>query len=72
MAKDLYHDVVKKALINEGWTVTHDPYPLKIGSVRMFIDLGAERIIAAEKGNPYYGKGKNIPENFAVFFRGLF
>lgn len=49
MAKDLYHDVVKKALINEGWTVTHDPYPLKIGSVRMFIDLGAERIIAAEK-----------------------
>jgi XisH protein len=51
MAKDLYHDVVKKALINEGWTVTHDPYPLKIGAVRMFIDLGAERIIAAEKDN---------------------
>jgi hypothetical protein len=21
MAKDLYHDVVKKALINEGWTL---------------------------------------------------
>jgi hypothetical protein len=51
MAKDLYHDVVKNALINEGWIVTHDPYPLKIGSVRMFIDLGAEKIIAAEKGN---------------------
>ena len=33
MAKDLYHNVVKNALINEGWTVTHDPYPLKIGSV---------------------------------------
>jgi hypothetical protein len=51
MAKDLYHDIVKNALINEGWIVTHDPYPLKIGSVRMFIDLGAEKIIAAEKGN---------------------
>ena len=51
MAKDLYHNVVKNALVNEGWTVTHDPYPLKIGSVRMFIDLGAERIIAAEKDN---------------------
>jgi hypothetical protein len=37
----------------------------------MFIDLGAERIIAAEKDNPYYGKDKNIPENFAIFFRGL-
>jgi hypothetical protein len=28
MARDLFHDLVKQALINEGWTVTHDPYPL--------------------------------------------
>lgn len=51
MAKDLHYNVVKKALINKGWTVIHDPYPLEIGSVRMLIDLGAERIIAAERGN---------------------
>ena len=51
MAKDLYHEIVKTALQQEGWTITHDPYPIKIGSVRMFLDLGAERIIAAEKDN---------------------
>jgi XisH protein len=51
MAKDLYHEIVRKALENEGWIITHDPYPIKIGSVRMFLDLGAERLIAAEKGN---------------------
>ena len=27
----------------------HDPYPIKIESTRMFIDLGAEQMIAAEK-----------------------
>ena len=26
MAKDIYHNLVKQALINEGWTITHDPY----------------------------------------------
>jgi hypothetical protein len=49
MAKDLYHEAVKTALQNEGWAITHDPYPIKIGSIRMFIDLGAEQVIAAEK-----------------------
>jgi XisH protein len=26
MAKDIYHNLVKEALQNDGWTVTHDPY----------------------------------------------
>lgn len=51
MAKDFYHENVKQALINEGWTITHDPYPIKIGSIKLLIDLGAEKVIAAEKGN---------------------
>jgi XisH protein len=49
MARDLFHDLVKQALINDVWTVTHDPYPLhtrKEGSLST--DLGAERIIFAE------------------------
>ena len=25
MAKDIYHDPVKEALIKDGWTITHDP-----------------------------------------------
>ncbi|WP_445304883.1 element excision factor XisH family protein [Microcoleus sp. S36b_A4] len=27
-ARDIYHQVVKQALIKAGWTITHDPYPL--------------------------------------------
>jgi len=50
-AKDIYHDHVRKALENDGWTITDDPYGLKWGRATLQIDLGAERLIAAEKGN---------------------
>jgi hypothetical protein len=48
-AKDLYHDTVKTALIKDGWTITHDPYRLRYGVADIYIDLAAERAIAAEK-----------------------
>ena len=48
-AKDIVHDRVKTALINDGWTITHDPFRIRLGRLRGFIDLGAERPIAAEK-----------------------
>jgi hypothetical protein len=47
--KDLFHDVVKKALVKEDWTITHDPLFISFGGVPMYVDLGAEKIIAAEK-----------------------
>ena len=50
-ARDFYHDKVRNALIKDRWTITHDPYPLKLGQKDLFIDLGAEKILAAEKGN---------------------
>ena len=49
-AKDIYHDTVKHALQKEGWIITHDPFPLQIGKKRLSVDLGAERLISAEKG----------------------
>lgn len=49
-ARDLYHDCVKHALIKDGWTIPHDPYPIKSGDDNAFVDLGAELPIAAEKG----------------------
>jgi len=49
MAKDLFHDAVKNALQKDGWRITHDPYYLKTGGVEMYIDLGAESILAAER-----------------------
>jgi XisH protein len=51
MVKDKYHDLVRLALENDGWLITHDPYKIKLGKRRGYIDLGAEKqMIAAEKG----------------------
>jgi len=47
--KDTYHNLVKSALIREGWTISHDPYFLQ-SDPKLSIDLGAERTLAAEKG----------------------
>lgn len=48
-AKDVYHEAVKEALKKERWHITHDPLYLALGGVEMYIDLGAEPLIAAEK-----------------------
>jgi len=48
-ANDIFHDIVKKALIREGWEITHDPFLITYGKTDFYIDLGAERILAAEK-----------------------
>jgi hypothetical protein len=50
-AKDFYHNTVRKALIKDGWNITHDPLKLEFGSKDMYVDLGAERLIAAERAN---------------------
>lgn len=49
MAKDLFHNVVKRALQKDGWKITHDPYPLRYGVADIYIDLAATEAIAAEK-----------------------
>jgi hypothetical protein len=49
-ALDRLHETVKNALVKEGWTVTHDPLTLTLDGLKLFVDLGAERVLAAEKG----------------------
>lgn len=49
MARDKFHYEVKQALVYEGWSVTDDPLYIKIGTIPIQIDLGAEKIIGAEK-----------------------
>lgn len=49
MARDFFHNSVKVALEEDGWKITHDPYQLSVLGVDYDIDLGAEKIIAAEK-----------------------
>jgi len=48
-ARDVYHDIVKRSLIKDGWTITDDPLHLKWGRKDMYIDLGASQLLAAEK-----------------------
>jgi XisH protein len=51
MAKDIYHKIVRAALVKDGWTITHDPYLLARNSRKPYeVDLGAEKFIAAERG----------------------
>lgn len=49
-AKDIYHDAVRNALIKDGWTITNDPLRLRYGGKDLYVDLGAEKLLAAEKG----------------------
>lgn len=50
-AKDLYHDTVKTALIQDGWTITDDPFTLEAGKRDLFIDFGAEKLLIAQRAN---------------------
>ena len=49
MAKDIFHQQVKEALINDGWEITHDPYILRAEEIEYEVDLGAEQLIAASR-----------------------
>jgi hypothetical protein len=49
--RDALHDAVRTALLKDGWTITHDPYSLQFGDRDLYTDLGAERALAAERGN---------------------
>ena len=49
-AKDIFHDIVKTALQKDGWQITDDPLKLKWGLRELFVDLGAKKLIAAQKG----------------------
>ena len=51
-ALDKFHDSVRKALVKDGWTITHDPLQLPFGKRTLSVDLGAERsLIGATRGS---------------------
>ena len=49
-ARDKYHNAVRNALIKDGWTITHDPLRLVWGKRDMYVDLGAKKLLGAQKG----------------------
>lgn len=60
-ARDKFHNIVRNAIIKDGWTITDDPLTLKFGETELYIDLGAEKVIAAEK------EGKKIAVEIKSF-----
>ncbi|QYX31731.1 XisH family protein [Sphaerospermopsis torques-reginae] len=49
-AKDKFHTVVRRALEKEEWKITDDSLRLEVGGTKFEIDLGAEQLLAAERG----------------------
>lgn len=49
MARDKLHEIVKRSLIKDGWTITHDPYLLRVKPGQE-VDLAAEKLIVADRG----------------------
>ncbi|MEO0771486.1 MAG: XisH family protein [Cyanobacteria bacterium J06649_4] len=49
MARDIFHDAVKRALEKERWVITADPLQIKFGDIKFQVDLAAERILAAHR-----------------------
>jgi hypothetical protein len=49
MARDKFHANVVQALKKDNWIITDDPLRYKSGKVNVEIDLGAEKMIGAEK-----------------------
>ena len=51
-AKDFFHKAVRLALEKDNWLITHDPLSCELTEkVKVRIDLGAEKLITAEKDN---------------------
>jgi hypothetical protein len=50
-ADDVIKPAVVSALVKDGWTITHDPYRIEVGTDNLYVDLAAERVLlAAERG----------------------
>jgi hypothetical protein len=46
--RDTYHETVKRALVKDGWTISHDPFRITYEGTTVSTDLGAEKATAAE------------------------
>lgn len=49
-AKDVYHDIVKQALIKDGWLILKENYELTYQGDSLYPDFAAEKSIAATRG----------------------
>ncbi|MFN8493476.1 MAG: XisH family protein [Caldilineaceae bacterium] len=62
-ARDAYHAAVRKALEKEQWDITADPLHLEFLDADLWVDLGAEKLLAAERS------GRKIAVEIKSFLR---
>ncbi len=48
-AKDIYHNQARNALIKAGWTITRETYQIKFREIKLYADLSAKAVFAAER-----------------------
>lgn len=60
-AKDVFHEAVKRGLEKEQWHTSHEPARTRMEEVRVKIDLAAERLIAAERGEELNEEKRKLP-----------
>ena len=73
-ARDIFHNTVRIALEKDGWIITNDPLFISVDDIEFYIDLGAERFLAAEKGGQKIAvevKSFLGPSNISEFYVAL-
>ncbi len=50
-ARDIFHESVKRGLVKDGWTIVADPLELEWEGVTVKIDIAADRLISADRGD---------------------
>ncbi len=48
---DIFHSAVRNALEKDGWHITHDPLHIDLADIEIYIDFGAEQLLAAQREN---------------------
>ncbi|WP_395089150.1 element excision factor XisH family protein [Armatimonas sp.] len=72
--RDRAHQTVRHALEKEGWVITHDPLMLEYGGTNLYVDLGAEYPLGAEKDGDYIAveiKGFQSPSDMNEWEKAL-
>jgi hypothetical protein len=49
--RDSIHEIVKTAVIKDGWEITDDPYTISYGERFLFVDLGASGFIGIRQAD---------------------
>lgn len=48
-ARDRFHNLLRDALVREGWSITADPLTLTYGKRSLYVDIGAGQLLGASQ-----------------------